>query len=151
LELAILDPVCFPVFLKKSRGLADAFEMDNRRRYYRHSFIGPPLLQATLSSAGGPESRRGEIVNLSVGGMALRLEDQTFLASASQWTIGVCLNRDTPLLLQATLVHQATDNNPSYGFQFHSLAETHANEEREKVIWSFLLDEQRKARRQRRG
>ena len=50
------------------------------------------------------------------------------------------------LKLQATLVHQAADK-PAYGFQFHALAETQANEERENLIWRFLMNEQRRARR----
>ena len=122
--------------------------MDNRRRDYRHFFPGPGRLQAVLSSATTSRNVTGEILNLSVGGMALQVDSQTSLPSASQWIVAFSLPSETaPLSLRATLVHQ-TSSKPLYGFQFHSLADSQANENRERTIWRFLLNEQRTARAQ---
>jgi len=125
--------------------------MENRRRDYRYHFPHPSGLRAQLALAGAKPVRLvGEIVDLSIGGALLRIDEQAAdLTSRSRWIVQFSLPAQEPLSLSATFVHGETAGTPVCGFEFPPLADVAAQEHRDRVIWRFLLDEQRKLRRER--
>jgi hypothetical protein len=124
--------------------------MENRRRDYRHHFPHPSGLRAELASDGpSPVRLTADIVDLSIGGAALQIDEQTVGPAASRrWTVQLSLPTQAALSMSATCAHQRA-NGPTCGFQFLPLADPLAQDDRERIIWRFLLEEQRKARRRR--
>ena len=125
--------------------------MSNRRTDYRHHFAPDDRLRVELASRNG---RRvvGQIVNMSVGGIAVALDNATCRLDpadpvSAQFAIPHGLRRFT---LASTVVHGcATDDGGQLGLQFLPLEDLDLQETRDKALWVFLLDEQRRERRLR--
>jgi len=120
----------------------------NRRQDYRHNFPPDDRLQVELSSAEGDRST-GQIADLSIGGLAY-LGDVSFRLDSDEpitahFAIPHGLRR---FAISASVVHDAGDR---IGLHFLPLDDEEAQEERDKALWVFLLDEQRRERRRMRG
>jgi hypothetical protein len=127
--------------------------MENRRKDYRHHFSHPHRIGAELASFGPkPVHLTGEILDLSLGGAAVQIDEQTHTpASSSQWKVRFSLPAGEVMSLNATFIRRATPETPSCGFQFLPLVDPLAQENRERMIGRFLMDEQRKLRAERLG
>jgi c-di-GMP-binding flagellar brake protein YcgR len=121
-------------------------EMENRRKDYRYHFPHPAGLRAELASQGRvPFRASGEIMDLSVAGAGLRLPGDLPKILDGSWLVRLSLPGERPLSLNAALVHRVAQNS-TLGFRFLPLVDPVAQQRRERVIWRFLLDEQRKMR-----
>lgn len=128
--------------------------MSNRRNDYRHTFAPDDRLRVELYDAGGPRLAVGQVVNLSLGGMAVDLGDTPFRldpahAVSARFSIPHGLRR---FALASAVVHtHPTAEGGQLGLRFLPLDDLGAREERERALWVFLLDEQRRERRQMLG
>jgi c-di-GMP-binding flagellar brake protein YcgR len=126
--------------------------MENRRNHYRHSFPAESPLPVEVVLPGRPAPLAGQTTNLSISGIALRLaEEVTDLAPAHLCRVNLALpHSQEQLSLSARVIYaRQTEGRSLCGLSFLSLASETANEERERAIWLFLLDEQRRQRRDR--
>ncbi len=126
--------------------------MENRRQDYRHTFAPPRQLRVELHAPGRRVASVGDIVDLSVGGMKIRLHEGTPpLALAERcWASSTLPVGDLQLALHATVVHvQMGTSGCYYGLHFLPSVDPCVDEKREQAIWRFLLEEQRRALRQR--
>src|SRR5439155_15467665 len=92
----------------------------------------------------------GLTVNLSVGGMTARfVGDPTLLRQGARCVVKIILpGNEVELTLPSEVVHQSHNGETlTCGLHFVPLADPAAQEQRETVIWRFLLDEQRRQRR----
>jgi hypothetical protein len=121
--------------------------MENRRQYYRHPF--PPARGLSVSFQSTDESSRfaGDIINLSIGGVCVGTKaravtpGKNWLATLTLGTHGVTLT------MPVEQVHTKDDEPGQCGFRFLPRPNPRVQEEQERQIWSFLLDEQRGQRR----
>ena len=121
--------------------------MDNRRQDYRHVFEPHQHRTAALTSHAA-KSVRGEIVDLSVGGMRLRMTERTVpLRPRERIRVQFSLDGDQPLSVDAEVVYATADAEAHCGMHFLRLADAQANDARERKLWGFLLEEQLRARR----
>ena len=123
--------------------------MSNRRNDYRHQFADDDRLRVDLSALPGRRRVTGQMVNLSVGGLAF-LGDGSFRLDpaapvVAHFAIPHGLRR---FAIPSAVVHTAADG---IGLRFLPLEDPVAQEEREKALWVFLMDEQRRERRLRRA
>jgi hypothetical protein len=123
--------------------------VSNRRNDYRHQFAPDDRLRVELSSPGSRRRAVGQMANLSVGGLAF-LGDGSFRLDpaapvVAHFAIPHGLRR---FAIPSAVVHTAADG---IGLRFLPLEDPVAQEEREKALWVFLLDEQRRERRLRRA
>jgi c-di-GMP-binding flagellar brake protein YcgR len=126
----------------------EAKAMDNRRQDYRHTFEPAERLHVELTRADGSAVLTGEIVNLSVGGMLVALPHACPFKPAERCHVQFAIEPERPLAIRAAVVHLAADR-AGAGLRFLPLANLDAGEARERALWRFLLDEQRRARRAR--
>jgi c-di-GMP-binding flagellar brake protein YcgR len=128
--------------------------MENRRNDYRHTFPPDDRLSVELRTSRARGTLTGQIVNLSVSGMSVVLDDDTALVHPDErcratFSIPHGLRRFT---LESAVIHTCpTAAGGQFGLHFLPLDDADAQEEQEKAIWVFLLDEQRRLRRQTRG
>jgi len=124
--------------------------MSNRRYDYRHHFAPDDRLRVELAFTGGRRAV-GQIVDMSVGGIAVALDDPTCRfdpadAVSAHFAIPHGLRR---FALASAVVHRrAADEGNHFGLRFLPLDNLDAQESRDKSLWVFLLDEQRRERRQ---
>jgi c-di-GMP-binding flagellar brake protein YcgR len=119
---------------------------DNRRNDYRHSFRLFDRVSVELHTPGLRQALIGEILDLSLGGMKVRIKERNLPLhcrdpiTARSRVPGI--NQTTGL--KATVVYsQSTNEGQTLGLQFLSLDD----EDREKAMWLYLLDQQRAQRR----
>jgi len=117
--------------------------MENRRQDYRHAFPPGERFAVQLEAPGGRWSATGEVVDLSLGGMAVRL-DAPAAAFGVDDRILARLRVPSPLALNAAVAH-AGEGGRRLGLRFLSSASGAADGTRERVLWAFLLDAQRRA------
>ena len=123
--------------------------MDNRRHHFRFDFPAAERLAVEVTASNSATPLTGAITNLSIGGLAVNLTDAS-LAPKSGEKFYLKFSLPTMrLTLPADLVHAASQHEPHFGFRFLPSAEASMLEAREKVLWSFLLDAQRRQRRAR--
>ncbi len=127
--------------------------MKNRRNDYRHTFAPDDRLRVEVA-AGPRHTVTGQIVDLSVGGMAVDLGDEAAALRDDE----VCAARfSIPHGLRqfalATRVAHTRPNNAGaqLGLHFVPLDDPQAQDKREQALWVFLMDEQRRQIRQARG
>ncbi len=122
--------------------------MPNRRKDYRLALADDPL-PAELLLPGSKRPLVGAVVNLSISGMALRLPEDLptpTLEEVCQVTFTLPSDRRRlPIQARAVYVSRRDDGNLC-GLSFLPLSLESATEERERAIWLFLLDEQRRRR-----
>lgn len=119
--------------------------MENRRQHYRHVFGPTRLIKVGLESGPAQASLQGELVDLSVGGMCLYMPKAPG-TWAKQCSASLTLEQN-PVSIRVEQVHDRVGNGRCLGFRFLPDADTAAAEAQEKVIWKFLLDEQRRRRK----
>ena len=122
---------------------------ENRRRDYRHPFLPTDTRPVDLELLAHPATTMGEILDLSLGGMRVRLDkkvdppkpnDRLRVRSAIP-------GMDSSLGLASVVVHsQTTPDGHFCGIHFLSSTNPTADDGREKALWRFLMDEQRRGR-----
>lgn len=121
--------------------------MINRRSNYRHSFLEGERICVELKSCGQPPCvLGGEIVDLSINGMAVQLSDSTIELTLEDRFSAVfrLASEDAPLSFDCVVVHcKVNENPPTFGFQFLPLPDPVADARREKTLWIFLMEQQR--------
>jgi hypothetical protein len=126
--------------------------VSNSRNDYRHPFAPEDRLRVELSWAGRRPFAEGQILNMSLGGLACVLDDHYVFAPSrrvvAHFAIPHGLRR---FAIPCEVIHPGTggEDDP-IRLRFLPLDNPDAQEEREKALWVFLLDEQRHDRRMRR-
>jgi c-di-GMP-binding flagellar brake protein YcgR len=123
---------------------------DNRRNDYRLSFRHFDHVSVELQTPSVNHVLAGEILDLSLGGMKVRIKERNLpLHSREPLTARSRIpgiNQTTGL--KATVVYsQSTNEGQTLGLQFLGLDDPSKNEDREKAMWLYLLDQQRAQRR----
>ncbi len=120
--------------------------MENRRANYRHSFAMQAGVEVELECVLHSLTIFGRLVDLSVGGMKVRLWAPCVRDLANDdWILCASIPDlpGTPVLL-SSVVYSWRDGAVGYcGMRFLPLADAKANEARDQLLWRFLLDEQR--------
>jgi c-di-GMP-binding flagellar brake protein YcgR len=121
--------------------------MENRRQHYRHQFAPTHAFGVRLQSRDGSPTLDGELIDLSIGGMRVYASALT-KEMADEWIVTLPLDTAAaPLSISAQRVHRREGAAACCGFRFLDAADMQTSEERAKVIWQFLLKEQRQRRR----
>ena len=119
-----------------------------RRRNYRHTF--QDSLAAEILVSGRPPARRARIVNLSLGGTVFVLEDQTIRLHADTWLIVRFKIPSGQFDYPARVIHnRLQETTVEHGAEFLPLSDARINQVRERSLWAFLIEEQRRAVRTR--
>jgi c-di-GMP-binding flagellar brake protein YcgR len=122
--------------------------MQNRRQHFRYEFTPTFYWKALFRAVEGTASLSAEIVNLSVGGVCVKM-DPTEAGKGERWIVNIALSsEEAPLRIPVQRVHLHDGQPGTCGFRFLPLANANEQEEHEKQIWRFLLDAQRRDRRQ---
>jgi len=122
--------------------------MENRRRDYRHPFAAPHRLRVAFLAADDTVLAEGDIANLSVSGMAVVFRHGPPQVAQERWLARLGHPFwPAPLLVPCSLVHAQPAEPYQAGFRFLPMANPTATEERERLLWSFLLEQQRQSRR----
>jgi hypothetical protein len=124
--------------------------MENRREYYRHAFPPTRGMTVLLSTTDGTSSFMGDMVNLSIGGLCARPQAKE-TAAGKKWIASIALEPEVTLHIPVEEVHDRDDQGGYCGFRFLPRPNPRVQEEQERKISSFLLDEQRGQRRQERA
>ena len=123
--------------------------MENRRQDYRHIFRPHERRQVQMSAAAAG-TLRGELLDLSLGGVRVRLPGGAPpLKPQERCRVQLEVDSDQALLFDAEVIHREPDPEASCGLRFLPLVDVNAWELRERRLWKFLLEEQRRLRRQR--
>lgn len=126
----------------------------NRRQDYRHRFEPDGQLPAEVLSAQRHEPLAGEIVNLSVSGMLVRVDYLTIpFTPDEQLIVSVKSPEDNfHLTVRTELVHKRVqDGSRYYGLRFLRPISPAASASRDDQVWRFLLEQQRRTLRRREG
>lgn len=119
--------------------------MENRRQHYRHEFAPTRHIAVELRAEADRIKLLGSLINLSISGMCVyALSMRKDLSNRWVATLPLAV---APLTLEAERVYVRDADRACCGFRFVDEADAGAAEEREKAIWKFLLDEQRRRRR----
>jgi c-di-GMP-binding flagellar brake protein YcgR len=128
--------------------------MENRRQTYRHPFQPQEALRAELNLPASPVGLACKLLDLSLGGMRVRLgETPASLRVGTPVTVRL-LGRDDPptsaelsLTLRSQVVYLARHGEEWHcGVHFLPIANPSANENIERILSRFLLGEQRRKR-----
>jgi hypothetical protein len=125
--------------------------MENRRETYRHAFAPWERVSVELSAPGQRSKWTGELVDLSLGGLAIRLQENDRLPPPrGPVTAQFLLPGETdPLTIQSFVTHWRRDpDSCTWGIHFLPLPQPKAEAGRSKTLWRVLLEEQRQALRQ---
>ncbi len=129
--------------------------MENRRQTYRHSFVPAEALRVELYRPGTQDKIDCDLLDLSLGGMRVRLRNAVQRLRAGDSVITHLLGREAPspvelsLSLPSCVAHVDRHRDGIiYGVQFLPSANPGANEKVEKTLARFLIAEQRRLRRQ---
>ena len=127
--------------------------MENRRQSYRHAFVPEEALRVELHKPGQPVPFICELLDLSVGGMRVRLNATAHSLRTGDSVITRLFGRDTPepvelsLALPSRIVHlQPQGEHFDCGIQFLPTANPSTNESVERTLGRFLMAEQRRLR-----
>ncbi|HEX5271925.1 MAG TPA: PilZ domain-containing protein [Gemmataceae bacterium] len=126
--------------------------MSNQRNDYRHDFAPDDRLRVELSWVGGAAFAVGQIVNLSVSGLACVVEGDSHLDRGRRVVAHFAIPhglRRFAISCEVMYAGTGQESDP-IRLRFLPLATPSAQEERDKALWVFLLDEQRRDRRLRR-
>jgi c-di-GMP-binding flagellar brake protein YcgR len=130
--------------------------MENRRQSYRHAFVPEEALRVELHKPGQPVPFICELLDLSVGGMRVRLNATAHSLRTGDSVITRLFGRDTPepvelsLALPSRIVHvEQQGDNFACGIHFLPTANPSTNESIERTLGRFLMGEQRRLRQSR--
>ena len=102
-------------------------------------------MTASFHSTDGASSLVGDLVNLSIGGVCVKFRE---LPPGKRWLTTFTLGEEGPTLtIPVEEVHATNEQPGQFGFRFLPRPNPRVLEEQERMIWSFLLDEQRGQRR----
>jgi c-di-GMP-binding flagellar brake protein YcgR len=125
---------------------------ENRRENYRCSFPEGSRLHVNLETPMGRKHLSGEIIDMSTTGATVRLDGTPALPLQSETVVasfhipGV----DSQLSVNSAVVHRDQGDDAVYlGLEFLPLAIPSAAETRDRILWSFLLNEQRRQRKEK--
>ncbi len=126
--------------------------MSNRRNDYRHPFAPDDRLRVELSLWGGRPFATGQISDLSLGGLSCVFPAGSPLDAGrpvvAHFAIPHALRQ---FAIRCEVIHAgAGGEDDPVRLRFLPLRNPVAQEERDKALWGFLLDEQRRDRRMRR-
>ncbi len=124
--------------------------MEIQRKDYRHSFPPDERIRVDLEFSGPRTLLHGEIVNLSVGGMRVQFVDPVPpLKPRGRLVARASIQKEqVDLSLPSSVVYAEHSDEISFcGLQFLSSANRTLDESRERTVWRFLLEEQRRLRR----
>ncbi len=122
--------------------------MENRRAYYRHAFPPGERLAVDMETAEGHKTYHGEIIDLSLGGLQVRLDGPAPPLTAEDRLIARLALPGLPQrpALPAAVRHWRIGDGEVYcGLAFRSFLAGPADEERERLLWRFLYEEQTRA------
>jgi hypothetical protein len=127
--------------------------MDNRRNDYRHTFPAEDRLRVEIILDDNRTIVAGDVVNLSVTGMAVELEEAHSFRVDDRCTATFSIPHGLRrFALDSEVIHtMPTAGGGHLGLHFRPLDNGDAQDEREKALWVFLLDEQRRLRPRMRG
>ena len=123
--------------------------MENRRQTYRHTFGESDRVSVEITPSDGKTTLRGELVDLSIEGMKIRLEAKVTLELGVELTIRLNQRRIPSIHLPLSLVGQVKHvedrgQHVHLGIQFLQQASPTANDPRESKLSHFLAEEQRR-------
>ncbi|HTU19768.1 MAG TPA: PilZ domain-containing protein [Gemmataceae bacterium] len=127
--------------------------MENRRQTFRHAFDPEEALRVELHLPGKPGVHACELLDLSLGGMRIRLPQKLPELQVGDSVTARLIGREAPnpvvlgLALPARIVYlRQHDDACLCGLQFLPTASPSTNERIERTLASFLLAEQRRKR-----
>jgi c-di-GMP-binding flagellar brake protein YcgR len=121
--------------------------MDNRRECYRHPFDPDESMPVKVEDPAHNRSWEGQLVDLSVTGMCVRVPVPTpGTLPPARVTAKLFLDPAQALSVPVRLVHAESKGPGLLGFEFIESVDPRTNEIREKKLWAFLLQQQRRAR-----
>src|SRR5262245_40515297 len=120
--------------------------MENRRQHYRQAIPPARALKVWLRSSDGARAIPGNMLDLSIGGFRMRADASASLLDKT-WIATFALESRGTLSIPVEPVHVRQDP-PQHGFRFLPRVSPRAQEDLERTIWSYLLDEQRAERRE---
>jgi|SRR5665213_2062499 len=121
--------------------------MENRRKNYRHVFAAARRLPVDFLPADSRARLHGELVDLSTGGMRVRM---TAAPKPVIATAELPLPSGTLAVRSLLIYARASGDETLCGFQFLPSESEGADLEREQALWRFLTEEQRRELRDRR-
>jgi hypothetical protein len=122
--------------------------MQNRRQSYRPIFGRDEGIRVELDVDGLPAKWSGDLVDLSLGGLRVRLgQNDTLSRYQGPVTARFHLPGGRVLLtFQAIVTHcRRGEESCLLGIRFLPLSDRKAEAARSKLLWRFLLDKQRQA------
>jgi len=118
--------------------------MQNRRQHYRHAISPSHQLSVKLQGATASDVVTGELVNLSLGGMCVKLTEPG-KRSDRHWIAELALTHESaPMRIPAQAVYTKEGEPNCLGFRFLAVSNSLIQEKNEEIIWKFLLAEQRR-------
>jgi c-di-GMP-binding flagellar brake protein YcgR len=128
--------------------------MENRRQSYRHPFPTSEPVGVEIAPPEGQPPLRGELLDLSVGGMKIRLDAAHPVSVGGHLTVRLVRRQTPPLRLLLGMAgevkHVEQDGrHVCLGLQFVQQGEAPAGETRERELSRFLAEEQRRVLRTR--
>ena len=128
--------------------------MENRRQTYRHAFVESEQAYVEFTAFDGKDTLRGELIDLSIEGMKIRLEAIMALGIGVELTIRLIRRRTPPAYLPLSLVGQVMHiedqgKHVCLGIHFLEQASPTVNDQRESKLSHFLAEEQRRFLRHR--
>ncbi len=128
--------------------------MDNRRQTYRHSFAPAEQIAIELALPGERTARRGELIDLSIEGMQVKLDGDASPRVEEELTAHL-LGRRVPFVQLGMSLPGQVKYVRQHGSQVHCgihflpTASVTTNDQRETTLARFLAEEQRRALRRR--
>jgi c-di-GMP-binding flagellar brake protein YcgR len=128
--------------------------MENRRQSYRHPFPESEPVGVEITASEGQPPLRGELLDLSVGGMKIRLDAGHEVSVGGHLTVRAVRRQSPPLRLLLGLAGQVKHveqegRHVCLGLQFLPQAMAPADDTREGKLSRFLAEEQRRILRTR--
>jgi c-di-GMP-binding flagellar brake protein YcgR len=122
--------------------------MENRRQHFRYAFIPKNYWKATFHDLNATTSFSAEFVNLSIGGICVKV-DSGCLAKVDRWIVAIALSvHGDPWRVPVERVYPSGGDPGFWGFRFLPLPNAMEQEEQDRLIWRFILEEQRRDRRE---
>lgn len=126
--------------------------MDNRRAHYRHAFPTAERPRVELELPEGRGTCAGEIINLSLGGMQVRLPERLPALDLLARVVARPALPGARLATPSTLVYARPEGvGVRCGLAFFRSVHPWGDDTRDKALWRFLLGAQVRQRREQIG
>ena len=128
--------------------------MENRRQTYRHTFGEADRVRVELTAFDEKTTLRGELMDLSIEGMKIRIESSPALEIGCALIIRLIRRHTPPVQLPLSLVGQVMHiegegQHVYLGIHFLEQSSTAMKDQRESKLSHFLAEEQRRFLRHR--